>query len=77
MRDAPITASLVHGRNSHLPGVRVFGIELSELVVCDCGKWEPPTREQVMITRHAAAVITRLDLPVCCSEESERRRVLH
>lgn len=49
--DGEITAQIVHGRDSYFPGVRAFGVHLNELVRCDCGKWEFPTREQIEATK--------------------------
>lgn len=46
-----ITAEIVHGRDSYFPGVLVFGVDPSELVPCNCGKWEPPTKAQLEQTR--------------------------
>src|SRR5262245_49869329 len=42
-----ITAEVVHGRDSRLAGLAVFGVSLDHLVRCDCGKWKPPTRKQM------------------------------
>jgi len=42
-----VTAWIIHGRDSYFPGVMVFGVELSELVPCGCGEWEPATEEQL------------------------------
>jgi hypothetical protein len=42
-----IRVVLVHGRDSTLPGVKTFGEEPEQLVVCNCGAWGWPTPEQV------------------------------
>ncbi len=41
-----ITAEIVHGRDSYFPGVLVFGINPADLIVCGCGKWELPEKDQ-------------------------------
>ena len=41
--DGAVTVTLIHGADSSLPGVATFGQEPEQLIVCDCGKWEPPT----------------------------------
>jgi hypothetical protein len=43
----PVTATLAHGRDSHWPGVRVFGVDPAGLEPCGCGLWEWPTPEQM------------------------------
>jgi len=45
-----VTCSLVHGRDSTLPGITTFGQPLEQLIRCDCGKWDPPTVEQKRAT---------------------------
>jgi hypothetical protein len=47
MKHAPITCKLVHGKDSYSPGIMVFGVKLSTLVACNCGKWEPPTEAHI------------------------------
>ena len=42
----PVTVKLIHGRDSYLPGVAVFGVSPRTLIPCRCGHWEPPTAEQ-------------------------------
>src|SRR5690349_2294252 len=39
----PITVTIVHGRDSYMPGVAAFGIDPHSLIPCTCGNWEPPT----------------------------------
>lgn len=46
-----VTVSLIHGTDSYLPGVRVFGVSLVTLQRCACGQWEYPTAEQTERTR--------------------------
>ena len=45
--DGKITVRILPSRDSYLPGVLVFGVLPTELVRCDCGKWEPPTEDQI------------------------------
>lgn len=45
-----ITLLLVHGSDSTLPGVKTFGQAWSQLLPCNCGKWEMPTPEQIQET---------------------------
>jgi hypothetical protein len=44
----PISATVMHGSDSSLPGVAVQQYSLSLLVVCGCGGWKGPTDWQVM-----------------------------
>lgn len=46
-----ITVKLIHGRDSFLPGVLVFGVDRNSLLRCGCGKWQGPTKEQVRLTK--------------------------
>ncbi len=39
-----------HGRDSYMPGLRVFQVTLDMLVHCGCGKWERATPEQMKQT---------------------------
>ena len=41
-----VTAEIVHSRDSYFPGVLVFGIDPADLIVCGCGKWELPEKDQ-------------------------------
>lgn len=41
------TLTLMHGRDSFLPGVMTFGQSPYQLVTCDCGDWLPPTAAQI------------------------------
>lgn len=54
--NAPLTCTIIHGKDSYLPGVAAFGIPLTDLVICDCGNWEPPTPEQIEATGMNIAV---------------------
>lgn len=47
----PITIKIVHGKDSYLPGITVFGVNPNTLVKCDCGEWEPPTELQAQISK--------------------------
>lgn len=47
----PVTVTLVHGTDSFLPGVAVYGQPPDELEPCGCGEWLPPTKEQIAETR--------------------------
>lgn len=42
----PITVTLVHGRDSTLPGTATFGQDPDQLIRCNCGNWEGPTEDQ-------------------------------
>jgi hypothetical protein len=42
-KDDRVTLTMAHGRDSFLPGMRVFGVEPEGLELCGCGKWEWPT----------------------------------
>lgn len=44
------TLTLMHGRDSYLPGVNTFGQSPYQLIACDCGNWLPPTAEQIAET---------------------------
>lgn len=45
--DGKVLLTIAHGKDSFSPGLRVFGISPEEMVPCNCGKWEPPTQEQI------------------------------
>jgi hypothetical protein len=49
--DMPVTLTIIHGRDSSLPGVATFGQPPEVLVPCGCGKWRWPTPEQLAATR--------------------------
>lgn len=38
--DGSVTLKLLHGSDSILPGLAVFGVDPAELEVCGCGSWE-------------------------------------
>lgn len=42
-----IRVVLIHGSDSTLPGIKSFGEDPAQLVPCNCGAWDWPTREQV------------------------------
>jgi hypothetical protein len=42
--------SMVHGRDSFLPGVIVFGVRPGEVTECGCGRWRMPTKAQTAAT---------------------------
>lgn len=61
---AEVFVELVHGRDSTLPGVKTFGQNPGQLIACACGKWEPPTQEQIEERRrHIEAVRAANGLP--------------
>jgi len=39
------TLKLIHGLDSTLPGTYTFGQPPDQLLPCDCGKWEMPSKE--------------------------------
>ena len=47
----PITVKLIHGKDSYLPGVMVFGVDPRTLVPCGCDRWEQPTELQTQMTK--------------------------
>jgi len=52
-QDGRVTCMLIHGSDSTLPGVGTFGQDPKQLIPCKCGKWAPPTKEQIAATRAA------------------------
>lgn len=36
-----VTLRVIHGADSSLPGMTVFGKDPDSLIPCGCGKWEP------------------------------------
>jgi hypothetical protein len=44
------TVRVIHGRDSFLPGVSVFGVKPETLVACGCGAFKFPTTAQVAKT---------------------------
>jgi len=48
--DGTVTAKLIHGSDSTLPGAATFGQPLEQLITCQCGAWQPPSDEQVQRT---------------------------
>lgn len=53
------TVSLVHGADSFLPGVMVFGVREDACVRCDCGNWKPPSEEAARATRAYIDVVAK------------------
>jgi hypothetical protein len=49
-KDGSVSLQLIHGRDSFLPGVVVFGIKPAGLLKCKCGRWKSPTEEQTVVT---------------------------
>ena len=37
-----LTAVMLHGTDSTLPGELVYKVPFTQLVMCDCGEWEMP-----------------------------------
>ena len=54
----PITVTLIHGTDSTLPGVSVFGIDPSTLTPCGCGNLEWPRPEQIEKTKKRITAIS-------------------
>jgi len=52
-----VSLTIIHGRDSHLPGVAAFGIPPEHLEPCGCGNWEPPTKDQIDVTREEIEAI--------------------
>lgn len=53
----PVRCQIIHGADSTLPGVQVFGVDPESLVLCGCERWQKPTPEQVEAMReHVAAL---------------------
>ena len=46
-----VTVKLIHGADSFLPGIVVFGVDPETLISCDCGEWNWPTPEQTLEIR--------------------------
>jgi hypothetical protein len=54
-----VRVTLLHGADSTLPGVSVFGVEVEHLVACNCTEWEMPTEEQCEHMREHFAALQR------------------
>ena len=67
--EGTITVCILHGRDSYLPGVLVFGVPPTELVRCDCGKWEPPTEHQIAERKLEQPVHCAVHCAVCHKHE--------
>lgn len=50
-RDRGVEITIVHGRDSTLPGMVIATFNYAHLNPCDCGSWEPPTPEQLERTK--------------------------
>lgn len=46
-----VLLTMVHGQDSFLPGVAVFGVDPADIELCGCGKWSFPTKAQIDNTR--------------------------
>lgn len=55
------SVTLIHGSDSFLPAMQVFGIPADDLVVCDCGQWRNASAAQAFATdaRIRAAIAER------------------
>jgi hypothetical protein len=49
-KKAPVTVKILHGADSFLPGMLVFGHPPEDLVRCGCGKWQEPTQDEADAT---------------------------
>ncbi len=49
--DGTVTLKIAHGSDSYFPGTMVFGVHPENLVLCDCGKWEPATQEDLRVSK--------------------------
>lgn len=58
-RGGDVTLSLIHGADSALPGVTVFGVVPQTLVRCGCGKWRCATEPQLEAMREHFAALER------------------
>ncbi len=53
----PVALRMVHGTDSFMPGLGVFGCDPAKLTPCGCGHWAPATPEQIeVLRRHIAAI---------------------
>lgn len=57
------TVTIVHGSDSSLPGVGVFGVNLEDVLPCDCGTWKPATAEQIEQSRQYIEAMKLLHPP--------------
>ena len=49
------TLTMAHGRDSFDPGMTVFGVPADDVLLCGCGKWEPPTKAQITAKQQEVA----------------------
>jgi hypothetical protein len=54
-----VLVTVLHGADSTLPGVSVFGVQVEHLKPCGCTKWDMPTEEQVEHMREHFAALHR------------------
>jgi hypothetical protein len=47
----PLLLTLLHGADSTLPGVSVFGMSPENIAVCGCMQWQTATDEQMVHMR--------------------------
>jgi len=59
--DGEVTVRLLHGKDSYGAGHQVFGVYVSDLVPCDCGKWDMASAED--LERSVARAIAILVAP--------------
>lgn len=45
--EGEIVVRLLHGSDSFLPGIEVFGVAPATLVRCSCGQWTLPSDEEL------------------------------
>lgn len=55
----PVTVTLIHGRDSTLPGVAGFGQDPANLRPCHCGQWLPPTDSQTKFVQRRLKAVAR------------------
>ncbi len=49
--DGQMTLTLIHARDSTLPGVAIWGIDMGDVSRCGCGQAKFPTKAQCQATR--------------------------
>ena len=62
------TMRIVHGSDSFMPGLSVFGIQPSDLMVCDCGKFRYATDAQLKRTKRALDAYERTGRHAPCGD---------
>lgn len=48
--DADVMLKVIHGADSTLPGLGVFGVEPDSLVHCGCGRYQPASDDELELT---------------------------